>query len=135
MASFLPLIRDKGLSLSLELPPALIVNADEQRLEQILLNLLANAIKFTPVAGQIILRAREEKENVIVEIQDTGPGIPKEEQIKLFRPYYQVMADRHRVPGLGLGLAITKQLVELHGGRIWVDSGRARAAPSPSPCQ
>lgn len=128
VASFLPLIRDKGLSLSLELPPSLIVNADEQRLEQILLNLLSNAIKFTPVAGQIILRAREEKENLIVEIQDTGPGIPKEEQIKLFRPYYQVMADRHRVPGLGLGLAITKQLVELHGGRIWVDSEPGRGS-------
>ncbi len=122
IASLLPLIRNKGQSLLLEIPPSLTVIADEQRLEQILFNLLSNAIKFTPEGGQITFRAREEEKNLIIEVQDTGPGISKEEQAKLFRPYYQVLADRQRAPGLGLGLAITKQLVELHGGRIWVES-------------
>jgi len=57
-----------------------------------------------------------------VQVQDTGPGIPKKEQLQLFYPYYRVPADRRRRSGLGLGLTITKQLVELHGGTIWVDS-------------
>ena len=117
-----PLIEDKSQSLVLEIPISLTVTADKQRLEQILLNLLSNAIKFTPKGGQIILRAKRDKENLIVEIQDTGPGISEEEQLKLFRPYYRVLADRQRFPGVGLGLSITKELIELHGGKIWVES-------------
>lgn len=119
---FAPLIKEKGQSLVLRVSATVIVTADEQRLEQILLNLISNAIKFTPRGGQITFRAKEDKANLIVEVQDTGPGIPREEQLKLFHPYYRIPADRHRFPGLGLGLAITKQLVELHSGRIWVES-------------
>lgn len=119
---FFPLVKSKGQSLVIEVPSPLIVSADEQRVEQILLNLISNAIKFTPRGGQIALRTKEDKADLIVEVQDTGPGIPREEQLKLFRPHYRVPADRHRFPGLGLGLAITKQLVELHSGRIWVES-------------
>ncbi len=119
---FAPLIKEKRQSLVLKVPATVIVTADEQRLEQILLNLISNAIKFTPRGGQITFRAKEDKANLIVEVQDTGPGIPREEQLKLFHPYYRIPADRHRFPGLGLGLAITKQLVELHSGKIWVES-------------
>jgi len=119
---FSPLMKEKGQSLVMKVPATVIVTADEQRLEQILLNLLANAVKFTPRGGQITFRAKEDKADLIVEVQDTGPGIPREEQLKLFRPYYRIPADRHRFPGLGLGLAITKQLVELHSGKIWVES-------------
>jgi signal transduction histidine kinase len=119
---FSPLMKEKGQSLVMKVPATVIVTADEQRLEQILLNLISNAIKFTPRGGQITFMAKEDKADLIVEVQDTGPGIPREEQLKLFRPYYRVPADRHRFPGLGLGLAITKQLVELHSGKIWVES-------------
>ena len=119
---FAPLMKEKRQSLVLKVPATVIVTADEQRLEQILLNLISNAIKFTPRGGQITFRAKEDKANLIVEVQDTGPGISREEQLKLFHPYYRIPADRHRFPGLGLGLAITKQLVELHNGRIWVES-------------
>jgi len=108
--------------LSIAVPASLAVVADEQRLEQILLNLLSNAIKFTPEGGQIALRANTDTKSLIVEVQDTGPGISEEEQQKLFRPYYRISADRRRMPGIGLGLVITKQLVELHGGRIWIQS-------------
>jgi signal transduction histidine kinase len=87
-----------------------------------MLNLLSNAVKFTPRGGQITFIAREDKANLIVEVQDTGPGISKDEQLKLFRPHYRIPGDRRRFPGLGLGLAITKQLVEIHGGTLWVES-------------
>jgi len=117
-----PLINSKEQSLTIEVPDSISVTADKQRLEQILLNLVSNAGKFTPQGGQIILRARRNKQDLIVEVQDTGQGIPEDEQAKLFRPYYRTPADRYRVPGLGLGLAITKQLVKLHRGRIWMES-------------
>lgn len=117
-----PLIEDKEQSLVIKVPATVSITADEQRLELIMLNLLSNAVKFTPRGGQITFIAREDRANLIVEVQDTGPGISKDEQLKLFRPYYRIPGDRRRFPGLGLGLAITKQLVELHGGTLWVES-------------
>lgn len=118
----IPVAEGKDQSLVTEIEPSLIVEADEQRLEQVLNNLLSNAIKFTPQGGGIKVRAKKHNANLVVEVADTGPGIPKEEQQKLFRPYYRVPADRRRYNGLGLGLFITKQLVELHRGKIWVAS-------------
>lgn len=112
-----------GQSLSLLLAPALgLVWADEERLRQVVLNLLINASKFTPEGGQITLKAREQDAVLIVEVQDTGPGIPPEEQQRLFQPYHRQMNDRERFSGLGLGLALSRHLVELHGGQIWVQS-------------
>jgi len=99
-----------------------MVNADRQRLEQVLLNLLANAIKFSGEGSEIQLGLRKKGTKVVVEVKDNGPGISKKEQARLFTPYYRVEADRHRFPGSGLGLALSKQLVELHGGRMWVES-------------
>ena len=96
--------------------------ADEDRLRQIILNLLSNASKFTPDGGKIILRAREKAANLILEVEDTGPGISDKDQKWLFEPYYRVERERERISGLGLGLALSKTLVELHGGQIWVKS-------------
>jgi PAS domain S-box-containing protein len=105
------------------LPPSLVpVWADEERLRQIVLNLMINASKFTPEGGIIMLRAKEEDSSLIVEVEDNGPGIPKEEQKELFQPYHRLLADRDNLGGLGLGLALCKYLVELHGGKIWVHS-------------
>ena len=117
-----PVAEGKSQSLVTEVAPSIFIEADEQRLEQILNNLLSNAIKFSPQGGQIRVKAKKHDSDLVVEIKDTGPGISKDEQQKLFRPYYRVPADRRRYNGLGLGLFITKQLVELHGGRIWIDS-------------
>jgi signal transduction histidine kinase len=118
-----PLLRNKGLKLTTEIPDRMpIVHGDGPRLEQVMLNLMTNAAKVTPEGGNIAIRARQQDNGLIVEVQDNGIGIAREEQSRLFKPYSRLSSDRQRHPGLGLGLALSKQVVELHGGRIWVDS-------------
>lgn len=116
------LVKQKKQELNMEVPQSLKLVADGQRVEQILLNLFSNAIKVTPEGGRISLKAALESNRLVVKVDDTGSGIPPEEKQKLFRPYYHLSTDRASIPGMGLGLAITKQLVELHGGTIWVQS-------------
>jgi len=119
----LPAAAEKHQVLALDIMSSVpMVNADKQRLEQVLLNLLTNAIKFSKEGSEIKLVAEREGNKVVVRVKDNGPGISKEEQARLFTPYYRVEADRQRFPGLGLGLALSKQLVELHGGKMWVES-------------
>ena len=118
-----PLIKSKEQKLSLELPDSLpLVQGDGPRLEQTVFNLMTNASKFTPQGGSIVLRARKQEADIVIEVQDSGIGISSEEQARLFKPYSRINADRQRHPGLGLGLALAKQVVELHGGKIWVES-------------
>ena len=118
-----PMASSNGHSLILDLPPFLpSVRADQGRLQQIILNLLNNASKFTPKGGEITLRARKNDDALVVEVQDTGHGITKEEHERIFDPYHRVENDRQRFSGMGLGLALCKKLVELHGGQIWVKS-------------
>ncbi len=118
-----------GQEMVLDLPPSLPqVQADQDRLRQVVLNLLVNATKFTPEGGRIILRARRDGDNLVVEVEDNGPGIPKKDQERIFQPYHRKLSDRERLSGLGLGLALCKNLVELHGGQIWVDSEEGRGS-------
>lgn len=101
-----------------------IIEADKQRIKQILFNLLNNAIKFSKTdGGVVVVRTKIEGTNAIISVYDTGIGIREEDLGKLFREFEQVNVDITRnYGGTGLGLAISKKLVELHGGRIWVDS-------------
>jgi len=118
-----PIIQEKGQHLRMDLPPSLpLVHGDGQRLEQVVLNLLNNATKFSPEGCDITLKARSQDSEILVEVIDAGIGIAKEQQTRLFKPYSRLNADRQSHPGLGLGLALAKQIVELHGGRIWVES-------------
>jgi len=95
---------------------------DEHRITQVLLNLVSNAIKFTD-AGEVCIAARAANDTFLVAVVDTGPGIPKSEQGRLFQEFHQVdSSDTKEKGGTGLGLAIAKRIVELHGGRIWVES-------------
>jgi signal transduction histidine kinase len=95
---------------------------DEQRLTQVLLNLVGNAIKFTDV-GEVCIAAGKLNSDFIVSVSDTGPGIPDEERERIFNKFHQVDSTITRTKGgTGLGLAIAKQIVEMHGGRIWVES-------------
>ena len=118
-----PMLRGKGQKLSTEIPDAVpIIHGDGQRLEQVLLNLMTNAAKFTPEGGHILVRVRKEDASLVIDVRDDGIGIAREEQSRLFKPYSRLSSDRQSHPGLGLGLALAKQVVELHGGKIWVES-------------
>ena len=117
------MVSNNGQSLILTVASSLpLVWADEERLRQVVLNLLINASKFTPEGGTITLKATGKGSVLVVEVQDTGHGIPEEEQPRLFQPYQRQISDREHLSGLGLGLALCKYLVELHGGQIWVES-------------
>lgn len=110
------------------LPP---VSVDVWRVHQVMENLIGNAIKFTPEGGSIEVAARNAAEAGMVEIEvkDTGPGIPAKEQERLFTMFYQIETDSARsAGGLGLGLVISKGIVEGHGGRIWVESETGRGS-------
>ena len=113
-----------GIALGQDVDPALgPIFADERKFKQILLNLLTNAVKFTPDGGQINVSARKEDSRAIIAVRDTGIGIAPEDQAAVFEEFRQVGHDYTRKQeGTGLGLAITRKFVELHGGKIWVDS-------------
>jgi len=114
---------NSNLSFTLELPPSVPqIWADEDRIRQVILNLINNAFKYTSPGGKIILRTREKDDYLIVEIEDTGGGIRDEDQSTIFDPYQRKADDKERLSGLGLGLAISRSFVEFHGGQIWVDS-------------
>ena len=115
------MVKQKRQILDVDVPDGIKITGDDQRIEQILLNLLSNAIKFTPEGGRIRLKAGCDDGRLLVNVEDSGPGLSEDEKQKLFRPYYQLSADRS-LPRIGVGLAITRQLVELHGGTIWVQS-------------
>jgi signal transduction histidine kinase len=100
-----------------------IFTADVRRVQQIVWNLLTNAIKFTPEGGNVTLRLWVENETAVFQVEDTGIGIPEEQLSLLFEKFHQLETPyRRRYGGTGLGLALTKQLVELHRGRIEVES-------------
>ncbi|MCK5319437.1 MAG: ATP-binding protein, partial [Anaerolineales bacterium] len=88
--------------------------------EQILLNLLSNANRYAPTGGEIKLSAEVKDSELLVKVSDNGPGIPLDEQDLVFKPYHRVKNQPDR--SLGLGLSIAKSLVELHSGKIWLDS-------------
>ncbi len=115
-------LRNKQV-LKFELPDSLpSIEADRSRLRQIVMNLLNNAFKFTPEGGIVTLRASADEENLIVDVQDNGPGINEDDLERLFEPYFRRTTDRERLSGLGLGLALAKNFIELHKGKIWVES-------------
>jgi signal transduction histidine kinase/DNA-binding response OmpR family regulator len=117
-----PLADKKSQSLSESCKPGLIVRADPVRLKQVLMNLLGNAIKFTPNGGSIELGAYSVDGSVLVEVRDNGPGIPPDEQQRIFEAFYRLRESGKKTEGTGLGLAITHRLVELHGGELTLDS-------------
>ncbi|HXX84932.1 MAG TPA: ATP-binding protein, partial [Casimicrobiaceae bacterium] len=97
--------------------------ADERKFKQILVNLLSNAVKFTPDGGRIDVLARREDSQAVIAVHDTGIGIAPEDQAAVFEEFRQVGRDyTKKQEGTGLGLALTKKFVELHGGKIWLES-------------
>jgi signal transduction histidine kinase len=117
------LAQNKKLTLTTSVDKSLPVGiGDEQRLTQVLLNLVGNAIKFTD-AGEVSIAAGARNGHFAVSVTDTGPGIPLDQQDRIFEQFHQVDSSNTKAKGgTGLGLAIAKQIVEMHGGRIWVNS-------------
>ena len=123
----LMLVRERAGRRSIELHTAVAerlgqVRADERKIRQVLLNLLSNAIKFTPEGGRIDVEAKLVNESIQVSVSDTGAGIAPEDQEAIFEEFRQVGTASKKVEGTGLGLALSRKFIELHGGNIWVKS-------------
>jgi signal transduction histidine kinase len=127
-------IEDRGITLQVNLPPDLPpVYADSQRIEQVILNLLSNAIRYTPSVGLITIAAVKMDNLVQVSVCDNGPGLSQEDLDHVFDRFYRANAARMRdenggSTGAGLGLAISKALIEAHGGQIWAENAASGGA-------
>ncbi|HEY3105783.1 MAG TPA: PAS domain S-box protein [Gaiellaceae bacterium] len=118
-----PLAEEKGVTLTLATGPLPLLAGDHARLAQLLDNLVSNGIKFTPAGGRVDVRIRGERGQAVIEVRDTGIGIPPNEQEHLFERFYRTSkATEQAIPGTGLGLAISKAIVQAHGGLIVVAS-------------
>jgi two-component system sensor histidine kinase GlrK len=116
-------MRAKGQHLVLEVQKT-VVEADPEKLRSILDNLLGNAVKFTPGGGTISVLAHANGREAIIEVIDTGPGVPTEERDSIFDSFFRGRAKASgRIEGTGLGLAIAREFTEAHGGRISVVNG------------
>ena len=123
----LSLVRERAqrraITLRCAVDPGLAkVHADERKVRQVLLNLLSNALKFTPEGGAIDIRATAHDDRTEIAVTDTGVGIAPEDQEAVFEEFRQVGSAAKRIEGTGLGLAISRKFIELHGGRIRVQS-------------
>jgi signal transduction histidine kinase len=112
-----------GHALSLHLPEApLLLRCDGTRIEQVLNNLVSNALKYSPVGTRVDVTVAQEGEEVVLSVADQGMGISAEERRHLFAPFQRTDGAREHAPGAGLGLSVARRIVEAHGGRIEVDS-------------
>ncbi len=117
-----PFVREKGLQLHYDLDPDIIINGDEDRIEQVLQNIMDNSLRYTKTGG-INIRLYKEKDNCLIDIADTGIGIPEEHLNKIKQRFYRVNKGRTRSDGgTGLGLAIAEKLVKLHQGKLIIAS-------------
>jgi two-component system sensor histidine kinase GlrK len=117
-----PLAEAKNIRVENDIGEIPSVSVDEERIMQVLRNLLGNALKFTPRGGSVRVQVRREEDLVQVSVTDTGPGIPKEHIGLIFEKFRQASPEGRRILGTGLGLAIVKYIVHAHGGRVWVES-------------
>ena len=123
----LSLVRERALKqrivLSLEVDPEVgLLDADRLRFRQVVLNLLSNAVKFTPDGGRVDVRAAIQGQDLVVTVADTGVGVAAEDRQRIFDSFQQGARPSGQAEGTGLGLTLSKRIVELHGGRIWVES-------------
>lgn len=113
---------DDNYMIVVQAPPVLMVDADEHAIDQVITNLVSNAVKYAPNSREIILSAYPDGEYVQISVEDFGPGIPKDKQPHLFERYYQVNASTYHRSGLGLGLYICSEIIKKHNGQIGVQS-------------
>ena len=124
-----PLAEEKEITLTLATSPLPLLAGDRARLAQLLDNLVSNAVKFTPQGGRVDVRASSSRENAILEVRDTGMGIPADEQEHVFERFFRTSrATEQAIQGTGLGLAISNAIVHAHGGRITLASNEGEGA-------
>lgn len=116
-----PVAQEEGIEIVTELERGLVADADPHRIRQVLGNILANAVRYSPPGGKVEVVLRREGDNAVISVRDQGPGIPPEDLPYIFERFYKVDRSRNE-EGSGLGLAIAKAIVEAHGGRIWAES-------------
>jgi signal transduction histidine kinase len=118
-----------NIQLALAAAPEIdVIEGDERRIRQVIFNLLSNAVKFTPAGGSVGVSAAQVDGEVRISVADTGPGVAPEDRERIFEEFQQTRAGVEQREGTGLGLALSRRLVELHGGRIWVDSEPGRGS-------
>lgn len=125
MGAVHPLLREKGQTLEIDLPTSLPVEGDTRRLEQAVVNVLANAHYHTPEGSRIMLRGRLLGDEVVLTIEDDGAGIAERDLDRVFERYHRLAPERG---GSGLGLAIARSIAEVHGGRMWAESAPGKGA-------
>ena len=134
LSNAMTLVRERaqrhGIRLGLEVDPRLgEFQADERKVKQILVNLLSNAVKFTPDGGRVEVIAKQDTTKVAIAVKDTGIGIAPEDHAAVFEEFKQVGRDYTRkAEGTGLGLALTRRFVELHGGEVRLDSALGKGS-------
>lgn len=116
------LLHDKNIDVELSIPMDLVINADRFLFEELLTNLLTNSVKYSPVGGSIYITGNDNEKEFIVSIKDEGIGLDSSQINHVFEDFYKADSSRHDFESSGLGLSICKRIVELHNGRIWVES-------------
>jgi signal transduction histidine kinase len=127
VAEMVPRAKQLGLSLTLTKPSAQVplVNADHERIEQVIINLVGNSLKFTPSGGSINVLVEPMEKELLVKVTDTGRGMGKEDLAKLFQKFGTMGGNylhKQEAQGTGLGLYLSKKLIEMHGGKMWAES-------------
>lgn len=117
-----PLAQQKNLRLELDLEPIFSIEVDHLLIQEVILNLVENAIKYTPEGGLVSIRSQEIESEVVFSVEDSGPGIPLRDQTKIFEKFYRSPEQEHTTKGTGLGLYLVKYFVELHGGKVFLES-------------
>lgn len=107
------------------------IYGDQSRIEEVITNIITNAVKYSPNADKVIVRLGTDKKNAVVSVQDFGFGIDKQDQAKLFERFYRTNdKDKMKISGFGLGLYIASEIVKAHNGKIWVESTKGKAVPA-----
>lgn len=115
-------ISEKGVEITVEVPEETLVRCNQPDIEELLGNLISNALKFSHEGSPVLLNATNDKEMVTVSVRDFGPGLTQEQEQRIFEPFYKADESRHELESSGLGLSICKKIVENHGGKIWAES-------------
>ena len=117
-----PLIADKRQSIEMKLEPMFSIEMDGLMIHEVILNLVENAVKYTPNDGKIVVETNEVEDKAIFSVADNGPGIAKDDQDHIFEKFYRGKAHLTPIKGTGLGLFLVKYFIELHGGEVFLES-------------